>query len=453
MSHPEATTPEAHVVEEHVEPVHEESPGLTQREFLKKLVGSAAGLTGLAAAGTLLTPKPAEAAYTPAGSPYPAYLPGDQITTNVHVNGSAAIRGPRPWLDVTAFGASGDWTTGADAPVAAALASTAGSVVLYFPAGIYAFASPVNISNRHVTLMGAGRGVTYFYFYPGAGLNFTMWDPGKITIRDIHLQTGGANAHPAIRITAAWAGGLPTSQPHIHDVWINTVNPGAYWAKGIELIGAAGGMIERFEIDCGTKAGSTHGIHLRGGSAITNIASGLIANTAVGIEASDQYTEGVYFRGIEVLGANTGYLLSAPGPGSAISDCHAAVTQYGIRIIDHGDMALVGNLLYGEPGWVGIHAHGTGVNPNTGIVDGVYGAHNLRIMGNQLTGVGTGISLSGYARNGVIQGNLIDGATSGNGIVLSGSNVTGQVAINNRIAGTSPPTTNTGVGNTTSPNY
>jgi hypothetical protein len=439
MSHPEATTPEAHVVEEHVEPVREESPGLTQREFLKKLVGSAAAVTGLAAAGTLLTPKTAEAAYTPAGSPYPAYLPGDQITTNVHVNGSAAIRGPRPWLDVTAFGASGDWSTAADGPVAAALASipAGAGCTLYFPAGIYAFANPINITNRAITVMGAGRDVTYFYFYPGAGWNFTMWDPGRITIRDIHFQTGGGvNSHPAIKITAAWYGGSLLS-PHIHDVIIDTVE-GSTWVKAIDIHGATGVKIERFSIGGGNTGGSTlstHGIHLRGGSTISNISAGFIYDTLTGIEAADQYTEGVYWRGIEVLNAHTGYFLSAPGPGSAITDCHAATSHYGIRVIDHGDMALMGNLLYGSTAsYWGIHCDGTGIDPNTGLVTGVYGAHNMRIIGNQVSKFGggaAGIHLGGYARNCVVQGNVLLGIATG--IFLNGANVTGTVCVNNRI--------------------
>lgn len=467
MSHPEAPQPEAQV-ETHVEPVHEESPGLTQREFLKKLVGSAAGITGLAAAGTLLTPKAAEAAYAPGGSPYPGYLPGDQITTNVHVAGSAAIRGPRPWLDVTAFGASGDWSTSANAAVNAALASTPGPCILYFPPGIYVFDGPVpvTIHNRSVTLMGAGRHVTYFFFYPGAGFNITMSDHVRITIRDIQFQAGnGHNPHPAIRIESKYWIGSPLLAPHIHDVLIDVADGSSSWAKGIELKGVTGARIHDFQIICGSIANSTHGIHLLEGgdpihgSTIASITDGFISNTQVGIQASYPQTEGLYLRAIEVLGGNVGYLLDAPGPGTAISDCHAATREAGIKIVDHGDMALVGNLLYGEAvGYVGIDCHGTGT-PSP-----VYGAHNMRIIGNQINfaGNGTGIRLSGYASGGVIQGNVVNNtsANPANGIVLGEPTLPTNVVTSNVVTGNRlnvpVPTqiTGTSVGsNWTTPNY
>lgn len=471
MSHPEVPQPEAQIappLEQPIESAREESPGLTQREFLKKLVGSAAGLTGLAAAGTLLTPKTAEAAYTPGGSPY-LYLPGDQITTNVLVNGSAAIRGPRPWLDVTAFGASGDWSTAADAAVAAALASTPGGCILYFPPGIYAFTAPINIADRHITVMGAGRSVTYFYFYPGAGFNFTMTSPAKVTIRDIHFQCGGGhNPHPAIRIdSGAWQGPPgPLLAPHIHDVLIDAVE-GSSWAKGIELKGVTGARIHDFQILGGGIANSTHGIHLcrtltftQHGSTISSITDGYIFGTQVGIAASDPMTEGLYIRAIEVLDANIGYLLDAPAPGTAISDSHAATTVAGIRIVDHGDMALVGNLLYGGPaGYVGIDCEGSGTpNPD-------FGAHHLRIIGNKINfpGNGTGIRLRGYASDGVIQGNIVDNLSAGaaNGVMLGdpswGTNVvTNNVVTGNRLKNVPAPTKITGTmvgSNWTTPNY
>jgi hypothetical protein len=469
MSHPEAPQTEAQVetqAEQQVETAREASPGLTQREFLKKLVGSAAGITGLAAAGTLLTPKTAEAAYTTGGSPYPAYLPGDQITTNVHVAGSAAIRGPRPWLDVTAFGASGDWSTPAAPAVNAALASTPGHCILYFPPGIYTFATPINISNRHITLLGAGRGVTYFQFSPGAGFNFTITSSlSEITIRDIHFRTAdGHNPHPAIRIESdGWFGppGMLLG-PHIHDVVIDVLQ-GSSWSKGIELKGVTGARIHDFQILCGGTANSTHGIHLLEGgqppdvhgSTIASITDGYIFGTQVGIQASHRNTEGLYLRAIEVLDANIGYRLNSPGPGTSISDCHAATTISGINLADHGDMALMGNLLYGGgPSWVGIDCTGTGFNPLTGQVDGFQGPHNLRIIGNQIFGAGIGIRLSGYARNCVIQGNVLIAVATG--ILLNGPNVTGSVVVNNRIdtAGTpisssAPPAPT----NITSPNY
>jgi hypothetical protein len=252
--------------------------------------------------------------------------------------------------------------------------------------------------------------------------------------------------------------------PHIHDILIDAV-PGSAWIKAIDIDGPTGAKIERFDIDCGNREPpdtpitySTHGIHLRHGATASFISAGVIQGTANGIALSDQYTEGTYIRGVEVSVADVGYLLESPGPGSAITDCHAATKLYGIKIVDHGDMALMGNLLYGQTsGWAGIDATGTGIDPNTGAPNSPWvGAHYLRIIGNQIAsqaqGTFTGIRLSGYARDGVIQGNVLRDMTTG--VELNGPNVTNNVVTGNRMSNVGTGLAGTAVpSNWTTPNY
>jgi hypothetical protein len=143
MSRPEVSQPET----------HDEKPSeLTQREFLKKLVGSAAGLTGLAMAANLSTATSAEAAYVNGGatSAFPPFQPfpapvttGDQVNTNLQVTGHLAVKGYRPWVDVTAFGALGDGSSCGPAVLAAINSLPASGGLVYFPPGTYVFDEPI----------------------------------------------------------------------------------------------------------------------------------------------------------------------------------------------------------------------------------------------------------------------------------------------------------------------
>lgn len=68
-------------------PTLEPQPDLNQREFLKKLVGTAAGVAGFAAASRILNPPTVEAAYFPGGGP----LGADLVNTSLSVQGPASV--------------------------------------------------------------------------------------------------------------------------------------------------------------------------------------------------------------------------------------------------------------------------------------------------------------------------------------------------------------------------
>ena len=241
----------------------------------------------------------------------------------------------------------------------------------------------------------------------------------------------------------------------IRDSYIAPYTGGCSWHKGIELISTAGAKIERFEINMartgtGNVTGPSRGIHLSAGSSITNIASGVIANADIGIEVSDQFSEGLYCRGLEILFCDTGFLLTAPGPGSAISDCHTKTQYYGIRTHNHGEMALIGNLLYGsESNYVGIELDGNG-SPSA-----AYGSHKCRVIGNLINSgtTGMGIHLTGYTKDCIVANNVID-APFAIGVNLNGANVTNNVVIGNRLKVATPIGPGVpGPGNVTTPNY
>jgi hypothetical protein len=471
MSHPEAPQPEATsevVREESREQTREElreSPqDPSQRQFLKTLFGSAAGIAGLAIAGELTNPAPAEAAYTAGGVvpvpsdytthnfPLPDYsnlTTGDLVNTNLRVDGHLAVKGYRPWIDVTAYGASGLASQNQKLPIQAAFDAVPdrGGVV-YFPPGIYNLETSITVpANRHVTIMGAGRGVSNLVFSAGACLNVVNTHHGyACTIHDLTFVAGAVTNLPAIRYVTNWVATSPVdglASPHIHDVTIR-----GPFLKGIELTQASGAKIERFEIRGNVGGAMTHGIHLLVGSSIVNITSGYISGADIGIEQSGNFSEGIYIRGVEVVtdhatGAGRtriGYKLSSPSPGSAISDCHASTTEHGIYIVNHGEMAFTGNLLYGtgQDTWTGIYAEGTGPGDNG------LSARRLRIIGNNMTdapwnidgvvqssGHRFGIYLQGAVHDCTIQGNVM--TQMKHGIVFNGGGTNNNIVLGNRI--------------------
>lgn len=409
----------------------ESQPDLTQRQFLKKLVGTAAGVAGLAAAGELLNPAPAEAAYSPGTGPLGADV----------VNTSLAIVGPRPWIDVTAYGAVGnasnpDW----GAVQAAFNAVPADGGVVYFPPGRYLLSAPITLTNKNIQVVGAGRGVTRLIWTGGGGgFNFNYTSFGyNVTIQSLSLLTRVANSGNAITLAfTGWAGGGPLSQPHIFDIYIGPETPGAgqYWTAGIDVAQGTGFKLEHFEI-VGGGAGTLYGVRLHSHSTITNIHAGFIYNVDQGIYVtstpgvpSQGRSEGAYISNVEVVAARMGYHIDSEAPGSAITSCHASTTEVGIQLYLHGDMALTGNLLFGAGGgtWRGIYAiHSryctmTGnniVNLGGGYKEGIVllgNSYGCTVTGNILRGLNIGINVA--ANNNIITSNRLDGG----GIAFGGA--------------------------------
>lgn len=353
-------------------------------------------------------------------------------------------RGPRPWIDVTAYGAVGNGS-GNDRPFIQnalnAVPATGGTV--YFPPGQYICDIPLTLSNKHIHILGAGRGVSTIHWNGATGgLDFTFgaYDY-RLTVSSISLVTWAANGGVGIRATWPPFVGGPTSGPHIYDIHIGPWAPACcgYWSKGIELTNASGVKIQNFDIHGQNNTfNMSHGIHLINTSTIANIHSGYIFSCDRGFAmGGTPLAEGAYISDVHVGFANIGFLLDAPGAGSAIRDCHASTYQYGIYLFQHSSMALIGNRLSHAGGsWMGIY-----------VVHSVY----CRIIGNEITsipGSGTrnGIVLHGTSSNGTVQGNVVRSMETGIWLVGGGSDW--NIVSGNRIpAWTINPILNSGVNN------
>jgi hypothetical protein len=147
-----------------------------QREFLKRMLGTAAGAVGFAAAGSLMAPRTVEAAY----SPGTATDGGDLVDTNLTVLGKLTIKGPHPWVDVLAFGAVGDGVADDTAAIQNAInAVPVSGGTVFFPAGkLFRCAGQLTLDNREGLQLIGGRagtgppGSTPHILYTGAGARF-----------------------------------------------------------------------------------------------------------------------------------------------------------------------------------------------------------------------------------------------------------------------------------------
>jgi len=423
-------------------PDRERQPDITQRQFLKRLAGTAVGLAGFAAASQVLNPPAAEAAFLPGAAPDG----GDLVNTSLWVAGNATLQGPRPYIDIVGQGAKGDGVT--DDTVAIqngfnAIPATGGTI--FFPPGIYVLTAPVTLSNKHVRVVGSGRGVTILKWFNAGGLHFTFNNVlQRLTVESITLMTTAGSGGVAIKASwPAFAGGV-TASPHIFDVHIAPwLGAGDYWTKGIELTNGSGVKIHDFDIVGSLNSVSmSHGIHLLGGSTTSYIGSGAILYSAKGIEIGGT-SEGVYLRDIEVVFATVGYELNSIRPGSSISNCHAGSDLQGILISGHGEVAVTGNIIYqfgaNPSGYIGIYllagqfhrvignevatTNPSGTTARNGIV--LHNAHDCTVQGNVVRDMNSGIWTPG-GNNNIILGNRCFNCTS---VVTNGG--AGNVIVNN----------------------
>ena len=121
--------------------------------------------------------------------------------------GSLTIKGPRPWIDVTAYGAVGDGATDDTAAIQAALNAVPDSGgTVYMPKGAYVTTGTLTIV--HPTyLQGAGPGATKFWVKSADG-DVLVVSAGSVTIE----QVGFASAVPGgARHSGAYVHFMPTA--------------------------------------------------------------------------------------------------------------------------------------------------------------------------------------------------------------------------------------------------
>lgn len=192
-----------------------------------------------------------------------------------------------PFVNVTEYGVAYDSDeTGSGGSVSASANTTAlntlinslpaSGALLFFPAGFYRFAGNINVTNRSITIAGAGVQQSILVWTSSGGIvgSFSSRYLHRFYMRDVTLSTMTAGGSTAV--TRAWPG-APNSGSTVGEtagaitrVEIRTAGHeigGRYWNTGIKLQGAWFFTISEVTIhgDPGGMQGSTTGVFLNYG--------------------------------------------------------------------------------------------------------------------------------------------------------------------------------------------
>lgn len=261
--------------------------------------------------------------------------------------GSLAIRGPRPWVDVRAYGAKGDGVTEDTAAIVSALAvlGSAGGIV-YFPEGTYITNSKITAKNR-VTLLGAGSYTTRILAGSSFPINTELISLGDGTVgqgfdvRVVRMQLDLNNISGSI--------GVKGNRAQEESGVFNS-NITSFGDAGIVFEANTGAIVQVREVEIFAPAASSTatGIRLNNSDsmfildhvAITRGAVGAAGTDAIKLIAGVLVANGIHVEGFEdgiefnenSGGHVTGYIGSVPAT-LVTNDIHIVAANRGVTIV------------------------------------------------------------------------------------------------------------------------
>jgi len=120
----------------------------------------------------------------------------------LHVDGSAAFRGPDPWVDVRAFGAKGDGITPDSDAIQAAIDAAAGGMV-FFPAGVYKITKALDVGSGESGTQLRGLSNTKSILEVHGGVNGIEISNHWVIVSDLYVRCAAENERrgTGIRVT------------------------------------------------------------------------------------------------------------------------------------------------------------------------------------------------------------------------------------------------------------
>ena len=303
---------------------------------------------------------------------------------------------------------------------------------LFIPAGWYFLDSPVTITNKNVTLRGAGQRMTRLLWRAGTtnGIIFTS-NSGSFNhtfgVKSMSLNrfTGaGGTAIDASWRTPSWQGDWGGVSATIFDVYIAGVSSEIRWQHGIRLTNAVGARIHTFNIHGDQAhyaiADDTNAIKIAGRSIGVSINDGDMGRWTYGINVTDQ-SEAVQVENVEGSEHQDAYRFSTTGKGHVLAHSHCSVSLRAVLVENSSEVAITDNLFYVNfPTYTGIEiknlgAAGTGFRIRGNDISTAFGtAHGIVlegnitdsvIIGNKTAGMQRGIWLKPGVNNSLVTGN------------------------------------------------
>ena len=154
----------------------------------------------------------------------------------VEIGNDVYIKGPRPWIDVKAYGAKGDGTTDDTTAIKNAIAAIS-SGTIYLPAGTYLISDTLNFGAKTLDFIGAGFGVTVIRLANGTSKDM------------IQIGDGLTVPGPADKIGV-----------RVANMSLDGESAGQTLGSGIRIVSGTNIIIERMQVaDC-----KEHGIYING---------------------------------------------------------------------------------------------------------------------------------------------------------------------------------------------
>lgn len=263
------------------------------------------------------------------------------------------------------YGATGDGTTDDTTAISSALTDAAANGMrrVYFPQGTYRTTSALTIAGDWF-LFGDGPSTSIIKVdHGGNGIvhtgNLNTRENDKLTVMHLGLRSNNSSAGTAIKGTWTNIGsGAIAAQPSclIFDVEVASSAANLAFTKGVELIGANHGTIEKlcvYGYESGIVSGS-YGIYLDGAAGSPNLTDFKVRDCTIhyietGAHCVD--TEGVHFNQNTFLSCKDGIVfdttLTVGKPYFDVTGNHIACGRYGIYSNEMVQFIIGDNLIYG----------------------------------------------------------------------------------------------------------
>lgn len=197
------------------------------------------------------------------------------------------IKGGKPWVDVRAYGATGDGSTDDTTAIQAAIDAAS---VIFFPAGIYKLTSELALDNDagsngdNKFLFGAARGGVAELVQSVAGqavirLDATGDDAGKIEIRNLSMKLGPSAVSQGIELQNCFE--------------FSIINCHIYGTTGSDTDGGVG-----IHLSTTCKQGEIRGNYIG-----ASLAAGIYISSGQSIQINDNQIFETYGHGIEITGS------------------------------------------------------------------------------------------------------------------------------------------------------
>lgn len=264
-------------------------------------------------------------------------------------------------VNVMRYGAAG---IGGDDTLAVQRAMTyalSANKPLYFPKGSFGVTQNISASNKSLSILGEGTGLTKIWVdHNGSGLSFTSTDRTQnLNIRGLEIISTNANAVTGLEVTFPTTSAVDQSQLSLSDVVVRVSGAGTWNYAGVKLSGVKNPLLSKVVVR-GNIATTLYGISLEDQTIDADLDTCRVYLVGKGINIVGA-NEGTVIRGYTAVSVKTGIDIAPTnsGPWISISNFHINSSEYGIKCtrrtqVEINNGLLYANDLFGSTSWTAV---------------------------------------------------------------------------------------------------